>query len=669
MHTKALRIVAAIAAFSVVPHTHAQCSDVPGNPPNDIEGAGFGAAAVMNAAGTVAVVSGPGYDSGDGLVRLFERIGGEWIEGTAESARLLFGDNFGQALAISEDGNTLIVTAPREPVFSPSFMLAAGGAYAFDRNPMTGEWSQVHMWNSPAPGFEYNFGASCDISGDGMTAVIGEANYLGSDFQGLPDAAYVVMRDGSGWGEPVELIPSPAPDNSFNFGQQVKISNDGMLIAVSAPLAPFFSGQSGRVYIFENQGGSWVQTDMLTRNTASSNNIFGDAIGFDGHDLLVCDPLDEDSIGPNGEPGRPICIYKRSGSSYPANPDELMYQPIGSPIAGDFVVRNDKLLVCDSPYNYTQNHGLARYTRNTENPTRTWKFDSIFQSDDPDPFESTGYGAAAGLSDDPSIFVVGEPNWAPLGGFAHGRINFPDRVFTDANFLISPGSSSMFVNFDFPGLSTQSLFVQLLGFFNISYPQNCSGDEFPVQAVIENFSLIPTESEYVLQGPLGMDITLSEVEISLSGASDPSPVAPTGEATFTGMRVKIDAMVQIGFFPAFPFSTEGDQSGPMPAVVTGGSFGIPLGFTIPNLELDFNPDLGLGDNNPTVSAMGNIYTQIDQPVCDADLNNDGELNFFDVSAFIQAYTIFDPVADFTGDGQFNFFDVSAFIVAFNQGCP
>jgi hypothetical protein len=390
--------------------------------------------------------------------------------------------------------------------------------------------------------------------------------------------------------------------------------------------------------------------------------------GFDGHDLLVCDPADEDAIGPNGEPGRPICIYKRSGSSYPPVPDELMYLPAGSPIAGDFVVRNNTLLVCDSSNNFTQGRGLARFTRDFEDPTRTWKFDSIFQSDDPNPFESTGYGAAAGLSDDPDVFVVGEPRWSPPGGFFHGRINFPDRVFTDANFVISPGSSSMFVYFDFPGLSTQSLFVQLLGFFNISYPQNCSGDELPVQAVLENFSLIPTESEYVLQGPLGMDITLSEVEISLSGASDPTPVAPTGEATFTGMRVKIDAMVQIGFLPAFPFSTEGDQSGPMPAVVTGGSFGIPLGFTIPNLELDFEPDLGLGDNNPTVSAQGNIYTEIDVPSCDADLNNDGDLNFFDVSAFLQAYMNFDPVADFTGDGQFNFFDVSAFLIAYQEGC-
>lgn len=50
----------------------------------------------------------------------------------------------------------------------------------------------------------------------------------------------------------------------------------------------------------------------------------------------------------------------------------------------------------------------------------------------------------------------------------------------------------------------------------------------------------------------------------------------------------------------------------------------------------------------------------------ADLIPDGSLNFFDVSAFLNAFNIQDPVADFTGDGHWNFFDVSAFLSAFNS---
>ena len=59
----------------------------------------------------------------------------------------------------------------------------------------------------------------------------------------------------------------------------------------------------------------------------------------------------------------------------------------------------------------------------------------------------------------------------------------------------------------------------------------------------------------------------------------------------------------------------------------------------------------------------------DPETCPADINGDGSLNFFDVSAYLTAYNEMDPIADFNGDGQFNFFDVSAFLTAFNAGCP
>jgi len=55
--------------------------------------------------------------------------------------------------------------------------------------------------------------------------------------------------------------------------------------------------------------------------------------------------------------------------------------------------------------------------------------------------------------------------------------------------------------------------------------------------------------------------------------------------------------------------------------------------------------------------------------CPADFSGDCELNFFDVSQFITAFSTDDPRADINGDGIFNFFDVSAFLGAFSAGCP
>lgn len=60
---------------------------------------------------------------------------------------------------------------------------------------------------------------------------------------------------------------------------------------------------------------------------------------------------------------------------------------------------------------------------------------------------------------------------------------------------------------------------------------------------------------------------------------------------------------------------------------------------------------------------------------DADLNNDGVLDFFDVAQFLTLFangsgTPLPPPdgADFTGDGILDFFDVSAFLAAYNAAC-
>ena len=54
--------------------------------------------------------------------------------------------------------------------------------------------------------------------------------------------------------------------------------------------------------------------------------------------------------------------------------------------------------------------------------------------------------------------------------------------------------------------------------------------------------------------------------------------------------------------------------------------------------------------------------------CFADLNGDGELNFFDVAQFIALFQEQSPDADLNGDGEFDFFDVSAFLVEYQSGC-
>lgn len=70
-------------------------------------------------------------------------------------------------------------------------------------------------------------------------------------------------------------------------------------------------------------------------------------------------------------------------------------------------------------------------------------------------------------------------------------------------------------------------------------------------------------------------------------------------------------------------------------------------------------------NISTDFASAYLFTN----ACLADINRDGNLNFLDVSAYLNAFANHDPVADFILDRNYNFIDVSQFLTAFTSGCP
>jgi len=55
--------------------------------------------------------------------------------------------------------------------------------------------------------------------------------------------------------------------------------------------------------------------------------------------------------------------------------------------------------------------------------------------------------------------------------------------------------------------------------------------------------------------------------------------------------------------------------------------------------------------------------------CLADFNDNGTLNFFDISEFLEAFAKNELSADFNSDGFWNFFDVSEFLKSYRAGCP
>ncbi|MCC5823673.1 MAG: FG-GAP-like repeat-containing protein [Phycisphaerales bacterium] len=90
----------------------------------------------------------------------------------------------------------------------------------------------------------------------------------------------------------------------------------------------------------------------------------------------------------------------------------------------------------------------------------------------------------------------------------------------------------------------------------------------------------------------------------------------------------------------------------------------PTWLQLADLDGDGAPELISADTRGPLTILRGL-----PPPCPADINGDGQLNFFDFAAFIALFNAGDPAADFNGDGVLNFFDFAAFVGAFNAGCP
>ncbi|MBX3322517.1 MAG: hypothetical protein KF757_05960 [Phycisphaeraceae bacterium] len=69
-------------------------------------------------------------------------------------------------------------------------------------------------------------------------------------------------------------------------------------------------------------------------------------------------------------------------------------------------------------------------------------------------------------------------------------------------------------------------------------------------------------------------------------------------------------------------------------------------------------------NNGTIGVF--VATPVVE--CAADYNGDGDVNFFDVQAFLSDFSMQNLTADLNEDGEWNFFDVQIFLQSFSDGC-
>jgi hypothetical protein len=126
----------------------------------------FGTSVSISSDGNTAIVGAPGYSFSWNLVYVFVRSGGAWSQ-QAEFTNS-GGGYFGRSVSISSDGNTALIAAPMTQVGSNS---GQGAAYIFVRSGAV--WSQEQELTASDGEAGDEFGDSVSISPDGNAALVG----------------------------------------------------------------------------------------------------------------------------------------------------------------------------------------------------------------------------------------------------------------------------------------------------------------------------------------------------------------------------------------------------------------------------------------------------------------------------------------------------------------
>lgn len=152
-----------------------------------------------------------------------------------KAAQPVAGADFGQAVRLSGDGNTLVVSAPEANA-------AAGEVYVMRR--VQNAWVQEAVLKAGNGEAGDHFGDAIAVSADGNTVVVGAPNESSSGGLSYPapsdnrawasGAAYVYARVGATWAQLTYLKPA-VPQERERFGTAVAISPNGLSLAVSAP--------------------------------------------------------------------------------------------------------------------------------------------------------------------------------------------------------------------------------------------------------------------------------------------------------------------------------------------------------------------------------------------------------------------------------------------------
>jgi len=310
-------------------------------------------------------------------------------------------DQFGQSVAISSDGTTAVVGANQEDT-SPNSN--NGAAYVYVKSGST--WiEQAKLLASDAASTDY-FGESIAISEDGNTVLIG-AHLEDTSPTTNQGAAYVFTRSGTTWTQQAKLLASDAATDDFlGVYQGVSLSADGDTALVAASFKSTPSAQSGAAYIFTRSGTTWTQQQKLVSSDIAASDYFGYSVALSSSGDVALIGARYEATSPNSFQGAAY-VFTRSGTTWTQQAKLLASDPANLDGFGWSVAissdGNTALIgsvdVDTSPY--TNNGAAYVFTRSGS----TWTQRQKLLANDAISDENIGH--AVSLSSDGGIAIVG----------------------------------------------------------------------------------------------------------------------------------------------------------------------------------------------------------------------------------------------------------------------
>jgi len=209
------------------------------------------------------------------------------------------GGYFGISAAIS--GDTIVVGATRENPFNRAGSATrTGAAYVYVRDG--GRWKlQARL--------EPNGGRAGDMFGYHL-ALDGDTLVVGARADGESGAAYVYRRTGERWSQLQKLVPSRRARG--DFGCFVAVAGDSIVVGAQTDDSAARSG--GAVYVFERQGESWTEQQILVPDQPKEGLGFGYALALVGDRLVVGAPRLTTLFSLTRQPsGEAFVFERRSG--------------------------------------------------------------------------------------------------------------------------------------------------------------------------------------------------------------------------------------------------------------------------------------------------------------------------------------------------------------------